>query len=54
MGATANELLMFVFVAPVARVNVEWFSASVSLRVPLGDAREWTRLVSSLEFSARL
>jgi hypothetical protein len=54
VGATANELLLFVFAAPVVRVNVEWFSAAVSLRVPLGDAREWTRLVSSLEFSARL
>ncbi len=54
VGATANEFMFFVYASPVARLRFERYSAAVALRVPLADARDWSRLVFAVELAVGL
>lgn len=54
VGAVENELMFFVFASPGLRLRFGWLTAAFSLRVPLGDAWDWTRLITSIELGARL
>jgi len=53
VGATENTFLAFLFVSPGLRLSWSWAMAQIAVRVPLIDAWDWTRLISSIELGAR-
>lgn len=54
VGATENTFLNFWFASPGVRLTWDWAMAQVAVRVPLGDAWDWTRLITAVELGARL
>ncbi len=51
VGAVENEFLCYVYASPAFRMQFGRTSISLALRVPLGDAWGWSRLISSVNVS---
>lgn len=53
VGSTENTFLNFWYASPGVRLSWDWVIAQLAVRVPLGDAWDWTRLITAVEFGAR-
>jgi hypothetical protein len=54
VGSTENTTLWFFYLSPGLRVRLGWLEAQLALRVPLGMAWDWARLITSIDLTARL